>query len=134
MINYTTKTFRIRYTETDQMGFAHHSHYLNFFEMARIEWLNSIGFSYAGLEQQGIVMPVVSVNINYKSPAFFDDSLRVKMSIREIPKATINIDYTIINESEKELASGSTKLAFLKSKTKRPVKCPQQLLEIIESL
>jgi len=116
------------------MGFAHHSHYLNFFEMARIEWLNSIGFSYAGLEQQGIVMPVVSVNINYKSPAFFDDSLRVKMSIREIPKATINIDYTIINESEKELASGSTKLAFLKSKTKRPVKCPQQLLEIIESL
>ena len=50
------------------MGFAHHSNYLNYFEMSRIEWLNSIGFSYAGLERQGIVMPVVSAKINFKSP------------------------------------------------------------------
>lgn len=134
MINYTSQTFRVRYTETDQMGFAHHSHYLNYFEMARIEWLNSIGFSYAGLERQGIVMPVVSANINYKSPAYFDDLLRIKLSIEEMPKATIEINYTIINESEKEIANGSTTLAFLNNETKRPVRCPQSLLEIIESL
>ena len=116
------------------MGFAHHSHYLNYFEMARIEWLNSIGFSYAGLERQGIVMPVVSANINYKSPAYFDDLLRIKLLIEEMPKATIEINYTIINESEKEIANGSTTLAFLNNETKRPVRCPQSLLEIIESL
>jgi len=86
LINYTTKTFKIRYSETDQMGFAHHSNYLNYFELARIEWLNSIGFSYTKLEKQGIVMPVVSANIKYKSPAFFEDLLRIKLSIHEIPQ------------------------------------------------
>lgn len=134
MVNYTSKTFIVRYTETDQMGFVHHSHYLNYFEMARIEWLNSIGFSYAGLEQQGIVMPVVSANINYKSPAYFDELLRIKLSIVQIPKATIVINYTIVNESEREIANGSTTLAFLNNETKRPVRCPQVLLDIIESL
>lgn len=134
MIDYISKTFRVRYTETDQMGFAHHSHYLNYFEMARIEWFNSIGFSYAGLERQGIVMPVVSANINYKSPAYFDELLRIKLSIIQFPKATIEINYTIINESDREIAYGSTTLAFLNNETKRPIRCPQILLEIIESL
>mgnify|MGYP002629473315 FL=1 len=134
MIAYRTQIFRIRYTETDQMGFAHHSHYLNYFEMARIEWLNSIGFSYAELEQSGVVMPVVSDNINFKSPAFFDDPLRIKLTIEKIPRASIKIDYVIVDESEKEIANGSTTLAFLNRETNRPIRCPQRLLEIIESL
>jgi acyl-CoA thioester hydrolase len=116
------------------MGFAHHSNYLNYFEMSRIEWLNSIGFSYAGLERQGIVMPVVSAKINFKSPAYFDDPLRIRLAIEDIPRATIKIDYTIINEMDKEIANGSTTLAFLNSATNRPVRCPQSLLEIVESL
>ena len=116
------------------MGFAHHSNYLNYFEMSRIEWLNSIGFSYAGLERQGIIMPVVSANINFKSPAYFDDPLRIRLTIEDIPRATIKIDYTIINEMDKEIANGSTTLAFLNSATNRPVRCPQSLLEIVESL
>lgn len=134
MIAYRTQIFRIRYTETDQMGFAHHSHYLNYFEMARIEWLNSIGFSYAELEQSGVVMPVVSANINFKSPAFFDDPLRIKLTIEKIPRPSIKIDYVIVDESEKEIANGSTTLAFLNRETNRPIRCPQRLLEIIESL
>ena len=134
MIAYRTQIFRIRYTETDQMGFAHHSHYLNYFEMARIEWLNSIGFSYAELEQSGVVMPVVSTNINFKSPAFFDDPLRIKLTIEKIPRASIKIDYIIFDESEKEIANGSTTLAFLNRETNRPIRCPQRLLETIESL
>jgi len=134
LIAYRTQIFRIRYTETDQMGFAHHSHYLNYFEMARIEWLNSIGFSYAELEQSGVVMPVVSDNINFKSPAFFDDPLRIKLTIEKIPRASIKIDYVIVDESEKEIANGSTTLAFLNRETNRPIRCPQRLLEIIESL
>ncbi len=134
MIAYRTQIFRIRYTETDQMGFAHHSHYLNYFEMARIEWLNSIGFSYAELEQSGVVMPVVSANINFKSPAFFDDPLRIKLTIEKIPRASIKIDYVIVDELEKEIANGSTTLAFLNRETNRPIRCPQRLLEIIESL
>ena len=134
MINYISEVFRVRYAETDQMGFAHHSNYLNYFEMARIEWLNKIGFSYAALERQGIVMPVVSVQINFKSPAFFDDPLTIKLVVNEIPKASIKIDYIIMNALKKEIANGSTILAFLNIEINKPVRCPQKLLEIIESL
>lgn len=116
------------------MGFAHHSNYLNYFEMARIEWLNSIGFSYAELERKGIIMPVVAAQVNFKSPAFFDDPLRIKLTIERIPKVTIKIDYTIINDEDKEITNGSTILAFLNRETNRPIRCPQALLEIVESL
>ena len=116
------------------MGFAHHSNYLNYFEMARIEWLNKIGFSYADLERQGIVMPLVSAYINFKSPAYFDNPLKIRLTIDNIPRATIKIDYTIINEIDKEIANGSTTLAFLNSATNRPVRCPYLLLEAIKSL
>ena len=134
MINYISEVFRVRYTETDQMGFAHHSNYLNYFEMARIEWLNKIGFSYAALERQGIVMPVVSVQINFKSPAYFDDPLTIKLFVNEIPKASIKIDYIIMNALKNEIANGSTTIAFLNIETNKPIRCPQKLLEIIESL
>ena len=134
MINYISEVFRVRYNETDQMGFAHHSNYLNYFEMARIEWLNKIGFSYAALERQGIVMPVVSVQINFKSPAFFDDPLTIKLFVNEIPKASIKIDYIIMNALKKEIANGTTTLAFVNIEINKPVRCPQKLLEIIESL
>ncbi len=130
MITYRTHAFRVRYTETDQMGFAHHSNYLNYFEMARIEWLNSRGFSYAALEKQGIVMPVVAVDIKFKSPAFFDDILTIQLSVNEAPKASIKIQYTVINEKEEELAIGSTTLAFLNTQTQRPIRCPESLLKI----
>ena len=134
LITYITRIFRIRYTETDQMGFAHHSNYLNYFEMARIQSLNSIGFSYASLEKQGIVMPVVSTNINFKSPAYFDDSLKIKLIILEIPRATIKIDYIVLRGIDKVIANGSTTLAFLNTQTNKAVRCPQTLLDIIESL
>lgn len=110
------------YTETDQMGFVHHSNYLNYFEMARIEWLNSIGFSNAGLERQGIVMPVVSVQVNFKFPAFFDDPLRIKLTIERIPSASIKVDYAIINDTDKEITNGSTTLAFLNRETNRSIR------------
>ncbi|MEK9604314.1 MAG: thioesterase family protein [Flavobacteriaceae bacterium] len=134
MIRYTTKAFRVRYTETDQMGFAHHSHYLNYFEMARIEWLNTIGFSYAQLEKQGTVMPVVSAHVNFKSPAYFDDSLRIKLTLNELPTARIKIAYQIIDEQDNEIANGATTLAFLDVKRNRPVRCPNAFLDIIQSL
>ena len=86
------------------------------------------------LSDSGVVMPVVSAQVNFKSPAFFDDPLRVRLIIENIPRATIKIDYTIIDQSEKEIANGSTTLAFLNRETNRPIRCPQALLEIIEFL
>ena len=70
-MNFKTKTIKVRYGETDQMRFVHHSNYLNYFELARLEWLSEMGISYAAMEFEGILMPVVSANINFKIPLFF---------------------------------------------------------------
>jgi acyl-CoA thioester hydrolase len=134
LISYKTKNFKVRYTETDQMGFAHHSNYLNYFEMARIEWLNAMGFSYAELERSGVVMPVVDAQINYKSPAYFDDCLYIVLYVDQMPTAKIQFRYSVYNPADKEIASGSTTLAFLDVSTKRPIRCPKVLIELIQSL
>lgn len=102
--------------------------------MARIEWLNAIGFSYAQLEKQGTVMPVVAAHVNFKSPAHFDDSLRVKLTLNELPTARIKIAYQIVDDQDKEIANGATTLAFLDVKKNRPVRCPSVFLNLIQSL
>tara|TARA_B100001057_G_C22776292_1_gene921710 strand:+ start:100 stop:504 length:405 start_codon:yes stop_codon:yes gene_type:complete len=133
LINYSTKPFRVRYAETDQMGFAHHSNYLKYFEMARIEWLTSIGFSYKKLEGRGTLMPVVTVDLKFKSPCYFDDLITVHLSVNESPKASIFFKYLITNELKKEVASGSTRLAFIDKKN-RIIRCPKNLMSAIQKL
>ena len=86
MIKYSTKPFRVRYAETDRMGYVHHSNYLKYFEIARIEWFTSIGFSYKKLEDRGTLMPVVTVDLNFKSPCYFDDLITVHLSVNELQK------------------------------------------------
>ncbi len=134
MIEYSTIPFRVRYAETDQMGYAHHSNYLKYYEMARIEWLNSIGFSYKKLEDQGTLMPVVAVDLKFTSPCYFDDLITVHLSINEIPKASIFFKYIITNELKKQVANGSTCLAFFDRKKNRPVRCPKDLVTAIQKL
>jgi acyl-CoA thioester hydrolase len=68
---------RVRYSETDQMGVVYHN-YAMYFEMGRVEWLRNLGISYKWMEESGIMLPVVSLNINYKKPARYDDLLKVK--------------------------------------------------------
>ena len=86
--------------------------------MARIEWLNSIGFSYKKFEDRGTLMPVVTVDLKFKSPCYFDDLITVNLSVNELPKASIFFKYLITNELKKEVASGSTRLAFFDKKKK----------------
>tara|TARA_B100001057_G_C22798900_1_gene930760 strand:- start:345 stop:695 length:351 start_codon:yes stop_codon:yes gene_type:complete len=116
------------------MGFVHHSNYLNYFELARIEWLDKIGFSYAAMEKKGIVMPVAATNITFISPAFFGDWLSIILSMNEMPKARIKLTYKVINQACIEIANGSTTLAFLDQEHQRPVRCPKALLDIFQSL
>ena len=116
MIKYSTKPFRVRYSETDQMGYVHHSNYLKYFEIARIEWLNSIGFSYKKFEDLGTLMPVVKLELKFKRPCYFDDLITVHISINKLPKASIFFKYLITNQYKKELATGTTRIAFFDKK------------------
>ena len=111
------------------MGFVHHSNYLKYFELARIEWLLDLGISYAAMELDGILMPVVSARVKFKIPLLFGDNFNVKISLKKEPKATLEFDYIIVNQKNEIICIGNTVLAFLSSMKKRPVRCPKFLLE-----
>lgn len=120
---------RIRYGETDQMGVVYHGNYAQFIEMGRVEWLRSIGVSYRSIEESGIMLPVISLHLDYKKPARYDDLITVSTSLKKAPGVRIEFDYRIYNEEKEILTLGNTVLAFVDMKTGRPVKCPDHILE-----
>ena len=124
-MEYITKPILIRYYETDQMGFVHHSNYLRYFELARIEWISSLGFSYQKMEERGYLMPVINANIEFKRPLTFGNSFRVKIQSKEIPKVKFELIYEIILDKDIIVARGSTILAFLSSHNLKAVRCPK---------
>jgi conserved hypothetical protein TIGR00051 len=126
-----TKT-KVRYYETDQMGFVHHSNYARYFELGRTEWLRNLGINYKEMELNGLVMPVVSLNCNYKKPAYYDDVLTITTSLKKLPTAIIELDYKIENQNKTIICTGTNSACFLNKKTGRPTRCPKQILEKIE--
>ncbi|MDA7778071.1 acyl-CoA thioesterase [Flavobacteriaceae bacterium] len=129
-MNYTSKPVVVRYAETDQMQFVHHSNYLKYFEMARLEWLSSLGVSYASMEKEGILMPVVSAETKFKKPLFFGDEFKVKVRLKKPPMATLEFEYQIVNQLDEEVCLGETVLAFLSAQKNRPIRCPEFLLKM----
>lgn len=124
---------RVRYGETDQMGVVYHGNYSLYLEMGRIEWLRKFGISYKWMEENGIMLPVVSLNINYKKPAVYDDVINVKTQLKNIPSAKIEFDYEITNELGEILTTAHTVLVFVDMKTKRPIKAPDYILNLLKN-
>jgi acyl-CoA thioester hydrolase len=120
---------RVRYSETDQMGVVYHGNYAQYFEMGRVEWLRNIGISYKMMEENGIMLPVVSLNMNYKKPARYDDLLRVKTIFKSQTSAKIEFDYEIYNEQDELLTIGNSILVFVNTKTGRPTAAPEYVKE-----
>ncbi|TXE11971.1 acyl-CoA thioesterase [Seonamhaeicola algicola] len=123
---------RVRYGETDQMGVVYHGNYALYLEMARVEWLRKLGVSYKTMEENGIMLPVVSLNINYKKPAGYDELITVKTQLKNRPTAKIEFDYEITNEKGEILTTASTILVFVDMKTKRPIQAPDYILNLLE--
>jgi acyl-CoA thioester hydrolase len=122
---------RVRYAETDQMGVVYHGNYAQYFEMGRVEWLRNIGISYKWMEENGIMLPVVSLNINYKKPARYDDLLTVKTIFKSQSTVKIEFDYEIYNEQRELLTIASSILVFVNMKTGRPTVPPDYVTEKI---
>lgn len=132
MKNFSIK-IKVRYCETDQMGLVHHGSYINYFEEARIAWISNLGFSYSEMEKSGIILPVSKLNVSYLRPTYFDDVLVVSVELTEIPTSRLIFNYTIKNKDE-IVVTGTTVLAFLNKITKKPVRCPDYMLEKVKSL
>ena len=124
---------KVRYCETDQMGLVHHGSYINYFEEARISWISNLGFSYSEMEKSGIILPVSKLNVSYLRPAYFDDDLVVYVELAELPTSRLIFNYTINNKDE-VVVTGTTVLAFLNKETKKPVRCPDYMLEKVTPL
>lgn len=128
--HFQSSSIQIRYGETDQMGVVHHSNYLRYLEVARLEWLQELGVSYARMEREGVAMPVIKANVEYKVPACFEDFITVDVQLVEIPKARISFVYEIKNHRDELVATAQTDLAFLDAKTRRPMRCPSDFLAL----
>lgn len=116
----TEKQIRVRYEETDQMGFVYYGNYFTWFEVGRTELFRDLGITYRSFEERGILLPVTEADCKYKSSAKYDDLITVKTCITKLRAVRIHFDYQIISEEGRVLAYGSTGHAFV-DKTGRPV-------------
>ena len=125
--------FRVRYGETDQMGVVYHGNYAQYLEMGRIEWLRNLGVSYKKMEEDGIMLPVISLSLNYKKSACYDDVIQVTTQLKKLPTARIEFEYKIESESGELLTTAETTLVFIDMKTNKPMRCPNFLLEMLNN-
>lgn len=124
---------RVRYGETDQMGVVHHGNYALYLEMGRIEWLRKMGISYRKMEAEGVMLPVISMTLNFKKPARYDDVINVKTQLKNRPSAKIEFDYEITDEIGQIITTATVVLAFIDMKTNRPMRAPKYILDIIDA-
>lgn len=129
MITHQTQ-IRVRYGEVDKMSFLYHSHYVEYFDVARTELIRSLGITNREMEDEGVMLPVLNVNINYGTPAAYDDLLTIRTTLREMPGVKITFHYEVLRD-EQILTTGSVTLAFMNSTTKKAIRPPKKLLDIL---
>lgn len=132
-MEYHQTKIRVRYSETDQMGVVYHGNYVQYFEVGRVEWLRNKGISYKWMEENGIMLPVVSLTMNYKKPARYDELLTLKTFLKNKTTVKIEFDYELYNENEELLTTANSILVFVNKKTGKPMVPPQDILDILES-
>lgn len=129
---YTDSTrIRVRYSETDKMGFVYNGNYATYYEIARTEMMRSLGMNYAAMEEMGIMLPLLDLNCKFIKPAFYDQELTIKTTVRDLPGIRMTFHYEIFNEEEALINIGSTTLVFFDMATKKPCHPPQYFMERI---
>lgn len=123
---------RVRYSETDQMGYVYYGNYAAYFEVARVESLRQLGMTYKELEEMGIMMPVLENHSKFIAPALYDDELKIVTTIREKPGVRIRFEYEISNSQGQLIHRGETLLAFVNKQTGRPCRPPEAFDKVLE--
>ncbi|KAB1156504.1 acyl-CoA thioesterase [Flavobacterium luteum] len=125
---------RVRYSETDQMGVVYHGNYIPYFEIGRVEWLRNKGISYKSLEESGIALPIVSMTINYKKSARYDDLLIVRTKFKKHSSVKIEFDCEIWSEQNELLTTAAFILVFVNLKTGRPTTPPDAIKLLLDEM
>lgn len=130
---YCTETkIRVRYGETDRMGYLYYGHYAEYFEVGRTEMLRSLGMTYKSMEDNGIILPVRSMTIHFKHPAHYDDLLTVKTCLRTFPEVKLDFQYEILNEEGLIHCVGNTVLVFVDAATRKIRKAPDSFKQVMK--
>lgn len=129
IIEYT-HTMRSRYGETDKMGYVYYGRYLEYFEVARTEMIRAYGISYKQLEDSGIMLPVIHSEVEYKTPIFYDEEMRIKVIVFEVPVVRLQTFYEIrTGENDSPNVVGEVSLCFVHEENRRPCRAPQYFVD-----
>ena len=131
MFEHTTQ-IRVRYGETDQMGYVYYGNYALYYEQGRTEAVKALGISYKQLEEMGYMLPVAELKIRYKQPAVYDDLLTIRSVIAEMPGRSMTFDTEITNEAGVLLNQGTTKLLFTHADSRKICTAPDSLIELLK--
>jgi acyl-CoA thioester hydrolase len=131
MLIHSTK-IRVRYGETDQMGYMYYGNYAQFYEVGRVELLRSLGMTYESMEASGIMMPVLELKCKYIKPALYDQEITVKVIIEKMPGIRIHFNYELYNEHEELINIGETTLVFVDMVKNRPCHPSEEFLNKVK--
>ena len=131
MFEHITKV-RVRYGETDQMGYMYYGNYAEFFEVGRVEMLRSLGMTYSDMEAEGIMMPVLEMKCKYLKPARYDEEISIHVIIYKMPGVKIHFRYDLYNQQNELIHQAETLLAFVNMKTNRPCLPSQEFIDKIK--
>lgn len=121
---------RVRYADTDQMGYVYYGNYAAYYEVARVESLRHLGFAYKDLESQGVMMPVLENCSKFIQPAKYDELLTIEVTLKQLPSVRIRFFYRIFNEENTLIHTGETLLAFVRVDDGRPCRPPRVMIDL----
>lgn len=125
---------RVRYSETDRMGYCYYGNFAAYFEVGRVEALRSLGFSYKKIEDEGLLLPVLDYSVRYLKPAHYDELLTLETRVVKVTETRVYFAYRCFNELGELLNTASTTLVFVSASTKKPTAGPAAMLLTLQSI
>jgi len=127
-------TIKVRFNETDQMNYLYHGNYASYYHVSRTELLRGVGLSDKSLEIDGIILPVIELQSKYIKPAFYDDELNIKTVLHEVKGCKLHFNHEVYNSKKELINIGSTIVAYINKTTRKPIKIPQPIKEMLNFL
>jgi len=121
---------RVRYAETDQMGVVYYANYLVWFEVARTDWLRSLGWTYREMEESGILLPVIEAQCEYRAPARYDDEMEIRTTGHLLSLVRVSFSYEVRLGPQGQLAAVGRTTHAATGRDGRPSRLPERIQEV----